>query len=94
MVKHAADEQQPLYTAEERVERAFRSVTAGRTFTPEQQQWLDRIRQHLRENLSLDQEDFKRMPVFTRYGGLTKASIVFQGELPDLIEKFNQAIAA
>jgi type I restriction enzyme, R subunit len=94
MVKHAADKQQPLFTAEERVERAFQSVTAGRTFTTEQQQWLNRIRQHMRENLSLDQEDFKRIPIFTRHGGLTKASIVFQGELPDLIQEFNQAIAA
>lgn len=36
MVKHAGDEQNPLFTASERVERAFKTVTAGRTFTPEQ----------------------------------------------------------
>ncbi|PWT96746.1 MAG: restriction endonuclease subunit R [Terriglobia bacterium] len=94
MVKHAADKEQPLYTAEERVERAFRTVTAGRTFTPEQQQWLDRIREHLRANLSLDQEDFYTMPIFTRYGGWSKVYSVFKGELPELINQFNQAIAA
>jgi type I restriction enzyme R subunit len=94
MVKHAADKQQPLLTAEERVERAFRSVTAGRTFTPDQQQWLERIREHLRANLSLDQEDFYTMPIFTRFGGWSKVYSVFKGELPALIDKFNQAIAA
>jgi len=94
MVKHAADAQQPLYTASERVEHAFVMVTAGRTFTPEQQQWFDRIREHLRANLSIDQEDFYTMPIFTRYGGWSKVYSVFNGELPDLISKLNKAIAA
>ena len=44
MVKHAANAEQPLYTAEERVQRAFAKVTAGREFNVDQQQWLDRIR--------------------------------------------------
>jgi type I restriction enzyme R subunit len=47
MVKHAAREQEPLYTAQERVEQAFSRITTGRAFTPEQQQWLERIRAHL-----------------------------------------------
>lgn len=47
MIKHAADRENPLLTAEERVERAFASVTAGKTFTSEQQQWLAKIEDHL-----------------------------------------------
>ena len=94
MVKHAADENQPLYTADERVERAFQQVTAGRAFTPEQQQWLDRIREHLRANLSIDLDDFRTMPIFARFGGRSKAAIVFEGRLPQLVRDFNQAIAA
>ncbi len=47
MVKHAASADAPLFTADERIQRAFMRVTAGRTFTPEQQEWLDRIRVHL-----------------------------------------------
>src|SRR5712691_2778821 len=50
MVKHAADEQEPLLTAGERVERAFRKLLAGQTFSQEQQLWLDRIRAHMIEN--------------------------------------------
>jgi type I restriction enzyme, R subunit len=94
MVKHAADDHNPLLTATERVEQAFRKITAGRTFSSEQQQWLDRIRTHLRENLSIDQEDFESQPVFTHYGGWGRASSVFAGQLPDLIQQLNLAIAA
>jgi type I restriction enzyme R subunit len=93
MVKHAADKQNPLLTASERVERAFVAVGSGRTFTSEQQQWLERIKAHLAENLSIDKEDFEVLPVFTRFGGWKKANGIFFGELPQLIHSFNQAIA-
>ncbi len=94
MVKHAASEQAPLLTAEERVRLAFEKVTAGKSFTAEQQQWLDRIRDHLIENLSIDQEDFEELPVFTRFGGWGRANGVFDNHLNDIIQQINEAIAA
>jgi type I restriction enzyme R subunit len=94
MVKHAADVQSPLLSAAERVERAFAEVSAGRTFTAEQQQWLERIKAHLQENLSIDREDFENQPLFARHGGWARASVVFQGQLPALITTINEAIAA
>ena len=94
MVKHAADRQNPLLNAAERADQAFKQVTEGRTFTPDQQQWLQRIRNHLQENLSIDRDDFESQPIFTQYGGLGRVSIVFQSQLPELIREFNQAIAA
>jgi type I restriction enzyme R subunit len=94
MVKHAADEQSPLLTASERVEQALETITAGRTFTPEQQQWLDRIREHLRENLSIDKDDFEELPIFNRHGGWSKVQQVFGTKLPEFIKQLNQAIAA
>jgi len=94
MVKHAADEQQPLYTAEERINLAFARATAGRTFSAEQRQWLDRIRAHLIENLSIGREDFDALPVFTRAGGWRRADTVFYGQLSELLQDFNEAIAA
>jgi len=93
MVKRAADGQSPLYTAEERVERAFEKVTAGKTFTDEQRQWLDRIRKHLVENLSIEEDDFETALIFFRAGGIGKARKVFAAGLPQLIHSFNQAIA-
>jgi len=94
MVKHAADEHQPLLTAEERVDLAFVAVTAGRNFTNEQRQWLDRIRSHLVANLSIDPEDFDLVPVLEQAGGWGKANRVFDGRLDELILNINRAIAA
>jgi len=95
MVKHAADEEEPLFTAAERVERAFAKVIAGQTFTPDQQKWLDRIKQHMRENLSIDPNDFDDIPVFSDFGGLRVVRKVFGAKrLDTLIETLNEAIAA
>jgi type I restriction enzyme R subunit len=94
MVKHAAREQEPLLTAAERVQRAIAQVCAGRTFTAEQQGWLDRIRDHLAENLTIDREDFDTMPVLENAGGWGKASRVFGAALEPLIEELNAAMAA
>jgi type I restriction enzyme, R subunit len=94
MVKHAAREQEPLLTAEERVDRAFQQITAGREFTEEQQQWLDRIRVHLIENLSIGHEDFDALPVFARHGGWVKANRDFEGQLVQFLKGVNEAVAA
>jgi hypothetical protein len=94
MVKHAAREQELLLTAEERVDRAFVQITADRQFTDAQQQWLERIRAHLIENLSTDPEDFDDLPVFARYGGWAKADRDFDGELMEVLTTVNGAVAA
>ncbi|HOS83036.1 MAG TPA: DEAD/DEAH box helicase family protein [Methanolinea sp.] len=94
MVKHAAREEEALLTAEERVARAFERVTSGKTFTPEQEAWLSRIREHLIANLSIDQNDFDIIPIFVDRGGLRKAAQIFGPDLPNLIRALNEAVAA
>jgi type I restriction enzyme, R subunit len=94
MVKHAENQQSPLLNAAERVDKAFKQIIKGHTFNPEQLKWLERIRIHLQENLSIDQEDFENQPVFADVGGWGNASKVFQGRLPILIKEINGAIAA
>jgi len=75
MVKHAVDNDYPLYTAEERVERAFEEITEGKTFTNDQMEWLERIKAHLKKNLSIDKEDFivpfRSLPALGVGGGQT-----------------------
>ncbi len=93
MVKHAANEEQPLYTAGERVRLAMAKMTTGRAFTPEQIRWLDRIEAHLVENLTIEQDDFDTLPVFTLAGGWGRANRVFEGKLPQVISQLNEAIA-
>ncbi len=93
MVKHAVREQEPLFTAEERVRLAFVKVNEGRTFTDEQRKWLNRVRDHLVENLSIDREDFDTMPIFTRSGGWSRANKAFENQLERLLQDLNEAIA-
>lgn len=94
LVRHALDPKQPLLTAEERVDRAIAKVSAGQTFTAEQQAWLDRIRAHLVTNLSIDEEDFAVVPILAREGGWPTARKVFGDRLVLLIHALNEAIAA
>jgi type I restriction enzyme, R subunit len=94
MVKHAARNEEPLLTAEERVDRAVDRLTAKITFTTDQQRWLERIRQHLIANLSIDEDDFENVPVLQAAGGWGNASRAFEGELPSLLKALNEAVAA
>jgi len=94
MVKHAANEQHPLYSAPERVENAMMMLKAKHSFGAEELQWLERIRTHLQENLSIDREDFDNQPVFARYGGWSRANKAFKDRLAALLKEVNEAIAA
>ncbi|MGM0428531.1 MAG: type I restriction-modification enzyme R subunit C-terminal domain-containing protein [Thermodesulfobacteriota bacterium] len=94
MVKHGAKTESPLLSAQERVDAAMDRVTAGKTFSSEQQQWLGYIREHLIENLSIETDHFDYAPVFERHGGLSRARAAFQEDLDPLIEALNYAIAA
>jgi type I restriction enzyme R subunit len=95
MVKHAANETQPLLTASERVGLAFERITRGMEFTSEQEKWLDRIRQVMEENLSIDREDFEYQHALAGAGGWGAARRVFGTErLDELIHRLNEAIAA
>jgi type I restriction enzyme R subunit len=94
MVKHAARDAEPLLTAEERVDRAFQKIAAGRKFTEEQFKWLTRIQNHLVQNLSIGKEDFEAVPVLARLGGWGRANKVFEGQLEKLLRQINEEVAA
>jgi type I restriction enzyme R subunit len=96
LIRWAYEDTQEVYTAQERVNRAIQAVIQDMAvdLTPEQEAWLDYIREHLVQNLSLDLEDFDYAPVFERYGGRGKANKVFAGRLSQLVQSLNSAIAA
>ena len=73
---------------------AVAKISAGKPVTAEQVQWLDRIEAHLVENLSIEQEDFEAVPVFSLAGGWGRANRVFEGKLPQMIQQLNEAIAS
>jgi type I restriction enzyme, R subunit len=94
MVKRAAVDTSPLYTAEERVGQAIERVTAGRVLTDDQAKWIGYIRQHLVANLSIDRDDFDNVPVLLNRGGWGKADRVFDGDLADILEDLNRELVA
>jgi type I restriction enzyme R subunit len=94
MVKHAALGAGPLFTADERVRLAVARVSAGRPLTASQQQWMDRIAEHLVANLSIGRRDFDELPVFERHGGWRQADRAFEGRLDKLVDELNEAVAS
>lgn len=94
MIQHAARDEAPLLTADERVDRAIARIVAGKTFTDEQRRWLDRIREHLIQNLSIDRDDFEAVAILERAGGWGRADRVFGGQLGEILKQINGAIAA
>jgi len=92
IVRHAA-RGEPLLAAEERVNRAMARIRAGRTFTPEQEGWLDLIQAHLVENLVIEKADFSAIP-FSRRGAWGRANAAFEGRLEELLNQINEAMAA
>lgn len=93
IVKHAAVQQAPLLTAEERVNRATDKFLTAHKLTPEQMQWLSLVREHLVKNLSMDEEDFDLTPLLAMRGGEAKAKKVF-GNLQQLVAELNESVAA
>ena len=94
MIKRASQDVAPIYTAAERVDYAMRRFMNGQIFDEEQTKWLELIRNHLIENLTIDVEDFGLMPIFTREGGKSKAKKVFGDNLSGMVARFNELIAS
>jgi type I restriction enzyme R subunit len=84
-----------LLTVERRVDKALMKVKSDRSFTEEQNKWLELIRRHLVENLLMEKEDVEALPIFTREGiSWAKLNKSFDGKLETIIHEINEAIAA
>ncbi|MDB6066640.1 MAG: type restriction endonuclease subunit [Pedosphaera sp.] len=70
-----------------------RQDAASTTFTPEQLEWLNLIRDHIATSLSIEPEDLELSP-FNQRGGLGKAHQLFVEQLPKLLDELNEALVA
>jgi type I restriction enzyme R subunit len=98
LVRHAIHPHQPLVpigaTVEERYQEWLTEKrSSGMTFTPEQQKWLDAIKDHIASSLAIEQDDFEGIP-FNRDGGLGKAYELFGDKLGPMLEELNARLAA
>ena len=67
--------------------------SAGRKFTPEQLEWLQMIREHIANALTIEMEDFENVPFYEK-GGAFKVYQLFGTELSTILEELNEALAA
>jgi type I restriction enzyme R subunit len=99
LVRHAIQpERVPLtpYGDEVRFRFAAWKLTkqkAGVTFTPEQEEWLDRMVEHIATSLALNEEDFET-GWFSQHGSLGRAHAVFGANLRPLMAELNTVLAA
>src|SRR3989442_1576704 len=70
-----------------------RQEKAGHTFTLEQRQWLEAIRDHVATAMSITRDDLEYTP-FQKRGGLGKAANIFGRDLDRLLVEMTEALAA
>ena len=99
LVRFAMQQTNELVPYPERVQANFKAWLAQhqqhttQPFTPEQQHWLEMIRDHIAANLGIEIDDFEYAP-FNTEGGLGKVHQLFGAELPKVIEELNRELAA
>jgi len=64
---------------------------SGRTFTPEQIEWLKMIKDHITASLRIEMDDFELSPFYEK-GGAIKAYQIFGQELDKVLEELNEAL--
>jgi type I restriction enzyme R subunit len=93
LIKSAASNE-VLLEVTERIEKAILSLFGSKTLTTEQTAWVQYIKEHLIQNLTLDKEDFDYSPILERHGGWGRFRKVFNEEAETIIQQINAAIAA
>jgi len=95
LVRYAMHQDNELVPYPERVAANFKAWIAqqGNAFTPEQQHWLEMIRDHIAANLGIDLDDFNYAP-FVQDGGLGRVHQLFGEKLPLVIEELNRELVA
>ena len=65
----------------------------GDNFTPEQQEWLNMIKQHITTSLNINLDAFELSP-FNQKGGAVKAYQLFGQKLNNILEELNTVLTA
>ncbi len=96
LVRHAVQLDDELLPYPERVDQRYRDwlaaqQAAGRTFTPQQRWWLDKIAEHIGVNLAVSVDDFDGGEFF-KQGGQFAAVRVFGKELVGLLGELNATL--
>jgi type I restriction enzyme, R subunit len=98
LVRFAMQQDNELVPYPERVAANYKAwlaqqASAGKVFTPEQQRWLEMIRDHVAANLGVTLEDFEYAP-FSQQGGLGRVHQLFGVNLGNVIDELNRELVA
>jgi len=98
LVRFAMQQDNELVPYPERVAANYKAwlaqqASAGKAFTPEQQRWLEMIRDHVAANLGVTVDDFEYAP-FSHQGGLGRVHQLFGADLTKVIEEMNRELVA
>jgi type I restriction enzyme R subunit len=98
LIRFAIGEVDILEPFTEMVNRRFvewlaQHAKLGQKFTPEQQEWLSMIKDHIASSLQIEMSDLESVP-FNQKGGPVKASQVFGENLNDMLFELNEILAA
>jgi len=98
LVRFAVHQDDNLLPFADRVDERFRNWLAqqsnkGQQFTPEQQQWLVAIKDHIAASFGIEKEDFEGVP-FNQKGGLGRVYAVFGERLDPLLDELNEVLVA
>ncbi len=94
IVRHALHPDEPLVPVAEVIEARYQEWLSEKApFLPDQQAWLDAIKNHIATSLSIEQDDFVETP-FAQMGGLGRVYDLFGDRLPSLLEELNDRLAA
>lgn len=98
LVRYATHQADELVPFPEQVQLRFdhwmvQQEGLGRTFTPEQRQWLQDICDHIAGSLRIEWDDFDNAP-FNQRGGLGKVYQLFGEGLEPLLDELNRVLTA
>jgi type I restriction enzyme R subunit len=98
LVRHAVRADTPLTPYSEQVRVNYGAwkeerIQAGATFSSEQEEWLDRMAEHIATSLSIEPADFET-GWFAQHGSLGRAHALFGDQLGLLLAELNEKLAA
>lgn len=98
LVRFAMQQDNELVPFPEKVQVNFRAwveqqQASSKSFTAEQRNWLEMIRDHIAANLLIETDDFDYAP-FAQAGGIGKVWQLFGDDLNRILEELNQTLAA
>ncbi len=82
----------PLKPYDQRVDDALQTILASRQWTNPQRDWLKKLAAQTKANLIVDRAAIEKDMVFTQQGGFNRANKLFDGQLQQVLETFNNTV--